>query len=114
MFVWYPEKNTLFLPATLMDRNEDYQNIFGWQGLLSMKISPEEGIQPLSDISHISIEDIDAKIAESCGKFEITDDEPVCRKLRSGQEICTYPQQNTYNSIPEYCFDDIDATSAYM
>jgi len=90
-FVWYSQKNTLFLPVTLSDRDNSYRNTYAWQGILALFISPEEGIVPQGEISHIMIDDIDERIEKDCKKYEKASTKPVCRSLRSGQQICEYP-----------------------
>lgn len=107
LFIWYPKKNLLFMPATLMtnanDSTQPYRNKDAWQGTVALSITTGSGVQEKARITHIDRTGLEAKRTEECKQYAKVDTKPICYKLIGGGEYCTNPSQ-TY--VPPYCYAD--------
>jgi len=110
LFVWQKSKNTLYLPMQLMT-SKDAKNYYNYsdafQGLVSLKIDASLGNNKIKETGRVShIEWDESTLAK---KLEL-DCEPyrpkpkTCRKLTTGEEVCTDGSTSSY--VPEYCYAD--------
>ena len=109
MFVWNAARNTLLLPANLYVNapTEQYKRIDFYNGLLSVSISPENGIVKNTQTTHIDTSGLEEKRKLECSKYAaVISWEPVCTKLLDGTEYCTSgkPSRDTY--VPNYCLEN--------
>lgn len=107
MFIWNKERNTLLLPAELYTRNENQKVTDFFNGLLALKITPDN-ISEIARVTHIDTSGIEEKIDTECKKYT-GNNEPVCRKLRNGEIHCDNGPQGKY--IPDYCYADANVWS---
>ena len=110
LFVWNAARNTLYLPVqlnTVQDAVKDpynYKDVFQGMVALSIKSGDTKGvIRETARTTHLMWDDTALKAAldKECAQYK-----PVartCRKLTSGEEICTDGQPNY---IPNYCYAD--------
>ena len=71
MFVWNAARNTLLLPANLYVNapTEQYKRIDFYNGLLSVSISPENGIVKNTQTTHIDTSGLEEKRKLECSKY---------------------------------------------
>jgi len=105
MFVWNANKKTLLLPATLYERDKQYRNIDFYNGLFSIKIDKNTGIEVKGKTTHIDMLGLEEKREEECKKYSPQEEEPECRELLDGTLYCGR-KTNTQKYIPNYCFAD--------
>lgn len=105
MFVWNEEKNTLLLPATLYERGSDYRYTDFYNGLFSINIDKNAGIEIESQITHIDTTGLEDERKEECSKYSIQEEEGECKELLDGTMYCP-AQKTTRSYVPNYCFAD--------
>jgi inhibitor of cysteine peptidase len=104
MFVWNKDRNTLLLPATLYEKDDSWRTTDYYNGLFSIKIDKESGIQVEDKISHIDISWLEEKRLDECKKYS-SNWEPTCRETVNGDMICE--DQDEYRwYVPNYCYKD--------
>ncbi len=104
MFVWNQDKSTLLLPATLYEKDDNWRTLDYYNGLFSISIDKDSGIQVQNKTSHIDISGVEEKRLEECEKYS-SQWEPLCKETVNGEIICEDDQPyNTY--IPNYCYKD--------
>ena len=109
MFVWNKARNTLLLPANLYvnDPTEQYKRIDFYNWLLSVNISPENGIVKNAQTTHIDTSGLREKRDIECSKYSAALSwEPVCKKLLDGTEYCTSGESSRDTYIPNYCYEN--------
>ena len=104
MFVWNSQKNTLLLPATLYERDENYRNTDFYNGIFSIKVDKDSGIEVESQATHIDTSGLEQDREEECSKYSVQEEEPECKELLDGSLYCGGQTQQKY--IPNYCFAD--------
>jgi len=55
MFIWNENKNTLLLPATLYEKDDNWRTTDYYNGLFSVNIDKNKGINVLDQTSHIDL-----------------------------------------------------------
>lgn len=111
LFVWQKSKNTLYLPAQLMT-STDTKNVYNYsdvfQGLISLKIdanSTGNKIKETARVSHIEWDEAALLKQRNVDCEPYRPKEKACRKLTTGEEVCS---DGTYSSyVPEYCYADV-------
>ncbi len=109
MFVWNKARNTLLLPANLYvnDPAEQYQRIDFYNGLLSINISPENGIIKNAQTTHIDTSGLEEKRKLECSKYsKVISWEPQCKTLLDGTEYCTSWETSRETYAPNYCYEN--------
>ena len=104
MFIWNENKNTLLLPATLYEKDDNWRTTDYYNGLFSVNIDKNKGINVLDQTSHIDLSWVEEKRQEECSKYSASDGEPVCRELLNGELHCEI--EDDYRYVPEYCYKD--------
>lgn len=105
MFVWNADRKTLLLPGTLYERDENYRNTDFYNGLFSITIDKDEGVEVESQITHIDTTGLEEERIADCEKYSIKDTEPTCRELINGDIYCDEgSERDSY--IPNYCYAD--------
>jgi len=109
MFVWNKERNTLLLPATLYEKDENWRTKDYYNGLFAIKIDKNSGIQVEEKMTHIDIAWVEEKRLEECSKYS-SQWEPTCRETINGEIICE--DESEYRGyLPNYCFTDTSVWS---
>lgn len=107
MFVWNSARNTLLLPATLYERDDQWRTTDYYDGLFAIKIDANSGIVLEWKTTHIDIEGVEEKRIEECEKYiGKSENEPVCRELLNWDIHCE--EEREYSYIPNYCYKDSD------
>lgn len=104
MFVWNKDRKTLLLPATLYERDANYQTTDYYNGLFALKIDASAGISLLGKTTHIDMTGVEAARQKECAGYTGNTAEPVCKELWNGEMYCEPTGVNTY--VPNYCFKD--------
>jgi len=105
-FVWDASRNTLLLPATLYERGEDYRNTDFYNGLFSINIDKDQGIEVESKITHIDTTWLEEERIQECSKYSDQEEEELeCKELLDGTLYCP-SSKNTRSYVPNYCFAD--------
>lgn len=111
LFVWQKSKNTLYLPAQIMtstDTKNSYNYSDAFQGLISLKIdasSTENKIKETARISHIEWDEAALLKQRDTDCEAYRPKAKICRKLTTGEEVCTDGLYSSY--VPEYCYADV-------
>ncbi len=111
LFVWQKSKNTLYLPAQIMtstDTKNSYNYSDAFQGLISLKIdasSTENKIKETARISHIEWDEAALLKQRDTDCEAYRPKAKICRKLTTGEEVCTDGSYSSY--VPEYCYADV-------
>jgi len=104
MFVWNKNRNTLLLPATLYERDDNWKVLDYYNWLFTISIDKDSWIQLQNKTTHIDISDLENKRTQECNTYSNTG-EPVCRELLNGEMYCE--NENKINrNIPNYCFKE--------
>jgi len=105
MFMYKASDNKLFLPATLYknDNIDRYRHLDFFQGLITMTIDKDNGIQENFRLSHIDTDWIEEKRKEECSKYSWSTNEQKCHTLIWWEEYCE-PVSRKY--VPKYCYAD--------
>lgn len=104
MFIWNQSKNTLLLPATLYEKNDNWVTTDYYSGLFSIEIDKNSWIEVQDQISHIDMDGVEEKRQEECSKYSWSTGEPVCRELISWELHCEV--EDDYRYVPNYCYKD--------
>jgi uncharacterized secreted protein with C-terminal beta-propeller domain len=110
LFVWQKSKNTLYMPMQVNSSKDtknpyNYSDVF--QGLVSIKIDAAasgDKIKEIARASHIEWDDVALTKKRDADCEAYKPKEKVCRKLITGEEVCTDGSYNSY--VPEYCYAD--------
>lgn len=104
LFVWNQDRNTLLLPVTLYEKDDSWRTQDYYNGLFSIQINKDSGIQVKNKTTHIDTTGVEEKRVAECEKYSSTG-EPLCRELINGELHCE--DENTYSwYVPNYCFKD--------
>jgi len=104
MFVWNQNRNTLLLPVTLYEKDDDWRTKDFYEGLVSIKIDADKGIEVLNKVSHIDTKGAEELRDAECEKY-VSNSDPVCEELWNGEMYCE--DDNDYRGyVPNYCFKD--------
>ena len=104
MFVWNKDRNTLLLPATLYEKDDNWNTKDYYNGLFAVKIDKDSGIQVENKTTHIDISGVEEKRLEECKKYS-SQGEPTCRETVNGETICE--DEDEYSGyVPNYCYKD--------
>lgn len=104
MFIWNEDRNTLLLPATLYEKDDNWRTTDYYDGLFSIKIDKDSGIDVKDSLSHVNLDGIEAERQKECEKYTGSESQPVCRELLNGEMHCETEQKHSY--VPEYCYKD--------
>jgi len=104
MFVWNQARNTLLLPATLQERDDNWRTTDYYNGLLSIEVDAETGIRENGRNTHIDMTWVEEKRIEECEQYT-SSGEPVCRELLNGELYCE-DEETVRWYVPNYCFAD--------
>jgi hypothetical protein len=104
MFVWNKERKTLLLPAALYEKDDSWRTLDHYNGLFSIKIDKDSGIQVENKTTHIDTSGVEEKRLTECSKYTQTG-EPICKETVNGEIICE--DEDQYNGyVPNYCYKD--------
>ena len=104
MFVWNKDKKILLLPASLYEKDNNWRTLDYYNGLLSVSIDKDAGIQLKNKATHIDLSGVEEERKLECSKYT-SNDKPSCRELLNGELYCE--DENEYNGyVPNYCFAD--------
>lgn len=101
MFMWNAAKKKLFLPVQLRDYDDSYQSVGNFQGLLSLSIDKDTGINEDYRVDHLPKKELEAERKKKCTKY--IEKAKQCKTLLDGTQACGNP--DTAN-IPNYCYQD--------
>jgi hypothetical protein len=87
----------------LYDRDDNYRNKDYFQGLSTLSIDLNSWVTENYRITHIDTTGLEAKRLEDCKKYAPTTQEPLCKKLITGEEYCSV---NNQKYVPSYCYAD--------
>lgn len=105
MFVWNSNRNTLLLPATLYEKDDSWRTKDYYNGLFSIKIDKNTGIQVENKTTHIDITGVEEARELECKKYIKEETQPVCKELINGEMYCE-DQDDYQGYIPNYCYAD--------
>lgn len=115
MFMWYKEKNLLFLPikASYTLSKNSWKNVAAFQWLVSLKITPEDWIKKETTLTHINKSEVTKDRDVECKKYE-SDIPKVweCKVTIDWREICYNDkdiekyEKPEYRYVPKYCNKD--------
>lgn len=105
MFVWNSNRNTLLLPATLYEKDDSWRTKDYYNGLFSIKIDKNSGIQVENKMTHIDITGVEEARELECKKYIKEETQPVCKELINGEMYCE-DQDDYQGYIPNYCYAD--------
>lgn len=107
MFVWNGNKKELLLPATIYEKDDNWNTKNFYDGLFAFHIDAESGVDLIGQVSHVDETWMAEKREEECSRYAAseTSHEPVCRELLNGEISCSEPV--SYNYIPNYCYKDV-------
>ncbi len=106
MFVWNKNRNTLLLPATLYDRDDNWRTTSYYDGLFALSINKDAGIEVTGKATHIDITWVEQERQKECSQYSGSTGEPVCRELWNGELNCETERE--YEYVPNYCYKDSD------
>ncbi len=104
MFVWNAAKKILLLPASLSERNKNYELTDYYNGIFALGINAETWIELLWKNTHINISELEQTREKECSAYSAVSSEPVCRELLNGEVVCSSPTIEQY--VPNYCYKD--------
>ncbi|MDA9129476.1 beta-propeller domain-containing protein, partial [Candidatus Gracilibacteria bacterium] len=106
MFVWNKNRNTLLLPATLYERDDDYRTTDYYDGLFALTVDLDDGIELTGQATHIDLSGVEEERTAECSEYTGNTTEPVCREMLNGEVRCESSERNEY--VPNYCYKDSD------
>ncbi len=105
-FVWNANRNTLLLPATLHEKDDEWRTTEYYDGLFALRVDTISGINVMGQATHINLDGIEEARIQECQKYSGNTWEPVCRELWNGEINCE--NEREYKYIPNYCYKDSD------
>ena len=106
MFVWNTNRNTLLLPATLYERDDEYRTTDYYDGLFALTVDKNTWIELTWKTTHINIDGIEEERIQECKTYSASIAEPVCREMLNGEMNCETQSERQY--VPNYCYKDSD------
>ena len=109
LFVWNAARKTLYLPAQLntpVSAKEPYNYKEVFQGMVAVSINPADTagiVRELARTTQLVWDDAALTAARDKECMQYKPQARTCRKLVSGEEVCT---DGTPNYIPAYCYAD--------
>ena len=106
MFIWNANRNTLLLPATLYERDDNYRTTDYYDGLFALTVDTDSGIELTGQTTHIDITGVEEERIQECEQYSWNTAEPICREMLNGEMRCESPEREQY--VPNYCYKDSD------
>jgi inhibitor of cysteine peptidase len=109
LFVWNAARKTLYMPAQLntpVSAKEPYNYKDIFQGVVAVSINPADTtgiVREIARTTHLVWDDAALTIARDKECAQYKPQVRTCRKLVSGEEVCT---DGAPSYIPSYCYAD--------